>query len=76
MADIALIIPRFEISYCGLEYAMPALGRCCAMSLPGGKEHGYPLMFATDASIDLAEDAELMQLMVDANICRLSRERR
>jgi radical SAM superfamily enzyme YgiQ (UPF0313 family) len=30
--------------------------------------HGYPLMFATEASIDLAEDAELMQLMVDANI--------
>ena len=32
------------------------------------EEHGYPLMFATEASIDLAEDAELMQLMVDANI--------
>jgi radical SAM superfamily enzyme YgiQ (UPF0313 family) len=30
--------------------------------------NGYPLMFATEASIDLAEDAELMQLMVDANI--------
>jgi radical SAM superfamily enzyme YgiQ (UPF0313 family) len=29
---------------------------------------GYPLMFATEASIDLAEDAELMELMVDANI--------
>jgi radical SAM superfamily enzyme YgiQ (UPF0313 family) len=32
------------------------------------EEHGYPLMFATEASIDLSEDAELMQLMVDANI--------
>jgi radical SAM superfamily enzyme YgiQ (UPF0313 family) len=32
------------------------------------EKHGYPLMFATEASIDLAEDAELMQLMVDANI--------
>ena len=32
------------------------------------EEHGYPLMFATEASIDLADDAELMQLMVDANI--------
>jgi radical SAM superfamily enzyme YgiQ (UPF0313 family) len=30
--------------------------------------HGYPLMFATEASIDLAEDQELMRLMVDANI--------
>jgi radical SAM superfamily enzyme YgiQ (UPF0313 family) len=30
--------------------------------------HGYPLMFATEASIDLAEDAELMRLMADANI--------
>src|SRR6516165_6849651 len=30
--------------------------------------NGYPLMFATEASIDLAEDPELMQLMVDANI--------
>jgi radical SAM superfamily enzyme YgiQ (UPF0313 family) len=28
----------------------------------------YPLMFATEASIDLAEDAELMELMVAANI--------
>jgi radical SAM superfamily enzyme YgiQ (UPF0313 family) len=32
------------------------------------ERRGYPLMFATEASIDLAEDAELMQLMVDANI--------
>ena len=32
------------------------------------ERHGYPLMFATEASIDLAEDPELMQLMVDANI--------
>lgn len=32
------------------------------------KAHGYPLMFATEASIDLADDPELMRLMVDANI--------
>jgi radical SAM superfamily enzyme YgiQ (UPF0313 family) len=32
------------------------------------EEHGYPLMFATEASIDLADDAELLQLMVEANI--------
>jgi radical SAM superfamily enzyme YgiQ (UPF0313 family) len=32
------------------------------------RAHGYPLMFATEASIDLAEDAELMELMVEANI--------
>jgi radical SAM superfamily enzyme YgiQ (UPF0313 family) len=31
-------------------------------------KHGYPLMFSTEASIDLAEDAELMQLMVEANL--------
>jgi radical SAM superfamily enzyme YgiQ (UPF0313 family) len=30
--------------------------------------HGYPLMFAAEASLDLAEDAELMELMVAANI--------
>ena len=30
--------------------------------------NGYPLTFFTEASIDLADDAELMQLMVDANI--------
>jgi radical SAM superfamily enzyme YgiQ (UPF0313 family) len=30
--------------------------------------NGYPLIFFTEASLDLAEDAELMQLMVDANI--------
>jgi radical SAM superfamily enzyme YgiQ (UPF0313 family) len=32
------------------------------------EEHGYPLSFVTEASIDLAEDAELMELMVEANI--------
>jgi radical SAM superfamily enzyme YgiQ (UPF0313 family) len=32
------------------------------------EEHGYPLRFATEASIDLADDAELMQLMVEANV--------
>jgi radical SAM superfamily enzyme YgiQ (UPF0313 family) len=32
------------------------------------EEHGYPLMFATEASIDLAEDPELMALMTAANI--------
>src|SRR5271167_1952018 len=31
-------------------------------------KRGYPLMFSTEASIDLAEDAELMELMVEANI--------
>jgi radical SAM superfamily enzyme YgiQ (UPF0313 family) len=30
--------------------------------------HGYPMSFATEASIDLAEDDELLRLMVDANI--------
>lgn len=29
---------------------------------------GYPLLFFTEASIDLADDPELMQMMVDANI--------
>ena len=32
------------------------------------RRNGYPLMFVTEASIDLADDEELMQLMVDANI--------
>src|SRR5205814_3739229 len=32
------------------------------------KANAYPLMFVTEASIDLADDAELMQLMVEANI--------
>lgn len=31
-------------------------------------KHGYPLSLFTEASIDLADDAELMQLMTDANI--------
>ena len=35
------------------------------------ERRGYPLMFATEASIDLAEDGELMQLMVDANIANV-----
>lgn len=30
-------------------------------------EHGYPFSFATEASVDLAKDPELMQMMVDCN---------
>lgn len=30
--------------------------------------HGYPFTFFTEATLDLAEDAELMRLMTDANI--------
>jgi radical SAM superfamily enzyme YgiQ (UPF0313 family) len=32
------------------------------------RAHRYPVTFLTEASIDLAEDEELMQLMVEANI--------
>src|SRR5207253_2650958 len=32
------------------------------------KQHAYPFEFCTEASLDLAEDQELMDLMVDANI--------
>jgi radical SAM superfamily enzyme YgiQ (UPF0313 family) len=32
------------------------------------RRNGYPLMFVTEASIDLADDEELMQLMIEANI--------
>lgn len=32
------------------------------------KRYGYPLSLFTEASIDLADDPELMQLMTDANI--------
>ncbi|MFO0952332.1 MAG: radical SAM protein [Isosphaeraceae bacterium] len=32
------------------------------------RKHGYPLSLFTEASIDLADDPELMELMVDANI--------
>ena len=35
------------------------------------KAQDYPIMFATEASLDLADDEEAMQLMVDANICAL-----
>ena len=31
-------------------------------------ERGYPITFFTEASIDLADDPELMQMMLDANI--------
>jgi radical SAM superfamily enzyme YgiQ (UPF0313 family) len=31
-------------------------------------DHGYPLTFFTEASLDLADDSELLSLMVDANI--------
>jgi radical SAM superfamily enzyme YgiQ (UPF0313 family) len=32
------------------------------------ERNGYPITFFTEASIDLADDAELMELMVDANV--------
>jgi radical SAM superfamily enzyme YgiQ (UPF0313 family) len=32
------------------------------------RQHGFPFIFVTEASLDLAEDDELMGLMVDANI--------
>ena len=32
------------------------------------EERGYPLSFVTEASIDLAEDEEMMQLLLEANI--------
>ncbi len=32
------------------------------------RDNGYPFDFFTEASLDLAEDPELMQLMVEANI--------
>ena len=32
------------------------------------EKHGYPIALATEASVDLGEDEELMRLMVDANI--------
>ena len=31
------------------------------------RQNGYPLMFFTEASLDLAEDEQLMRLMVEAN---------
>jgi len=34
---------------------------------PWMEAHNYPFSFATEASVDLAQDPELMQLMVDAN---------
>ncbi len=32
------------------------------------EQHGYPMTFFTEASIDLADEPELMRLMVEANI--------
>lgn len=34
---------------------------------PWMEEHNYPFSFATEASVDLAQDPELMKLMVDCN---------
>jgi radical SAM superfamily enzyme YgiQ (UPF0313 family) len=38
-----------------------------AKLIPWMEEHGYPLRLTTEASIDLAEDAELMDMMYRAN---------
>ena len=42
--------------------------RVAARVVAWQQANGYPLIFFTEASLDLAEDDELMQLMVDANI--------
>ncbi len=34
---------------------------------PWMKEHNYPFRFNTEASVDLAKDQELMDLMVECN---------
>lgn len=34
---------------------------------PWMQTHNYPFSFATEASVDLAQDSELMQMMVDCN---------
>jgi radical SAM superfamily enzyme YgiQ (UPF0313 family) len=34
---------------------------------PWMKDHAYPFRFNTEASIDLAQDAEMMEMMVDCN---------
>ena len=41
--------------------------RLLAAMKPWIEEHGYPFSFATEASVDLAQDPELMQMMVDCN---------
>ena len=43
-------------------------GRSSATLIAWQERHGYPLTFFTEASIDLADDPELMRLMVEANI--------
>ncbi|NCJ06906.1 DUF4070 domain-containing protein [Synechococcales cyanobacterium C] len=35
--------------------------------VPWMQERGYPFSFSTEASVDLAQDAELMQMMIAAN---------
>ena len=40
---------------------------CCELIIPWMEEHGYPLRLTTEASIDLAEDPELLEMMYRAN---------
>ncbi|MGD1943815.1 MAG: B12-binding domain-containing radical SAM protein [Leptolyngbyaceae cyanobacterium] len=41
--------------------------RLLAAMKPWMAEHNYPFSFATEASVDLAQDPELLQMMVDCN---------
>ncbi len=67
----ALLAQRLEIAFIvddnliGNKQAIKAVLRSV---IAWQQAHGYPLTFFTEASLDLADDAELLQLMVDANI--------
>ena len=41
--------------------------RCCRGSKPGWKSEDYPFEFSTEASINIADDDDLLQAMKDAN---------
>jgi radical SAM superfamily enzyme YgiQ (UPF0313 family) len=45
-----------------------AIKKILAETIAWQQANGYPLSFLTEASIDLADDDELMRLMVEANI--------
>src|SRR6478752_2038258 len=79
MADIVLVNPRFEVSYWGLEHALPLLGKKCnlptaCLRATRANRHdqcaGAPLRPAQDQELSLRQHSVQPRMSVPVRILR------